>query len=476
MTIVPDLQRLTTSTEIQGNILAPFRCTYQTFVFLSFGNRRAAARRWLSVTVGRVSSTADVRQNAQRTFLNLGLTATGLATLHPEVAADLVRFEAFWSGPLGIRVDESGGLTTTASLLGDVDASDPENWQVGGLREPVDALLTIAADDPETLDDRVRREVETAETATLIVLSRQDGYTRRDDGRSVEHFGFADGISQPGIRDFSDAITNNGRLEDARRPGSPVIAAGEFVLGWPGERRPPARAPWPAPAPWMRNGSFQVFRRLCQNVAGWRENLQKFGSDPEKNAAAAIGRRTDGTPLVPDRTEGEPNNFTYLEDKDGEHTPFYAHIRKMNPRDDRVFRDRSHKILRRGVSFGEPIDEHNADDERGLLFNAYMASIENQFEFLQRRWANDPEFPGGTLALFRGGAGEASLVAGLDPVIGDDATVARQRLEDKIVKQIPEPAFGGFVTTTGAVYAFAPSRSALALLAGDRLLDRMGQS
>jgi Dyp-type peroxidase family len=472
MTIVPDSQRLTTSPDIQGNILAPFRCQYQTFLFLNFRHRRAAARRWLGAAAGRVSSTADVRENAQRSFLNVGLTATGLVTLHPEVAADLVRFEAFWSGPLGTRIDESGRLTTTPNLLGDVEASDPDKWQLGGLREPIDALLTIAADDRETIRDRVCREVRIAEAAGLAVVSEQAGEIRRYNGHSVEHFGFADGISQPGIRGFSEVVTNNDRLEDARRPGSPIIAAGEFVLGWPGERRPPARTPRPAPAPWMRNGSFQVFRRLCQNVTGWRENLRKFGSDPATNAAKAVGRKTDGTPLVPDPTEGQPNNFTYSQDKDGQHTPFYAHIRKMNPRDDKVFRDRSHKLLRRGLSFGDPIDEGNANAERGLLFNAYMTSIEDQFEFLQQRWANDPKFPRGTLALFHEAAGEGSEVTGLDPVIGDDAAVAQQRLGQDIADQIPDPAFGGFVTTSGSVYAFAPSRTALALLAGDTLLDR----
>ena len=128
--------------------------------------------------------------------------------------------------------------------------------------------------------------------------------------------------------------------------------------------------------------------------------------------------------------------------------------------------------LRRGVSFGEPVDEGNANADRGLLFNAYMTSIEDQFEFLQQRWANDPKFPRGTLALFQEAAGEGSDVTGLDPVIGDDASVAHQRLGEDIAKKIPEPAFGGFVTTSGSVYAVAPSRTALALLAGDRLLDR----
>ena len=132
-------------------------------------------------------------------------------------------------------------------------------------------------------------------------------------------------------------------------------------------------------ASWMRDGSFQVFRRLRQDVVGWRRKMDTLGGLGNTRAdveAAAIGRRPDGRPLDPSHRSGTFNAFTYKNDPHGWFTPFYAHIRKMNPRDDRVFRDRSHKLLRRGVPYGPPFDPEKPDDaERGLLFNAYMASI-----------------------------------------------------------------------------------------------------
>ncbi|HEY6596723.1 MAG TPA: hypothetical protein VI011_21860 [Asanoa sp.] len=491
MATLPDARPLAASREIQGNVLAPFRAEYQTFMLLGFRNQRAGARRWLGAAAARTSTTADVLAAAgdrigrgrSQPWMNLGLTATGLVTLHPEAAADLVRFEAYWSGPLGSRLDEPGRLTTTPALLGDVDASDPRFWLVGGPeRPPVDALLTIAADDEAMLTQRVVEERREAERAGLAVMpfaaTSYEGSSaplgkvlRNEQGHSVEHFGFADGISQPGIRGFSEEARNNGRLEDARRPGSPIIAAGEFILGYPGERRPPTRAPRPSPAPWMRDGSFQVFRRLRQDVAAWWEKMNTLsggGSAPADVAAKAIGRRPDGSPLMPSADRNRPNDFSYRDDAHGWHTPVYAHIRKMNPRDDAVFRDRSHQLLRRGVSFGPRFDPNKPDAaERGLFFNAYMASIEDQFEFLQRRWANDPEFPARTLATLRQRTGTGHLVAGLDPVVGDDARAARRRIGKRVAREIPPLAFGGFVTTTGAVYAFAPSRSALLMLAGE---------
>jgi hypothetical protein len=46
--------------QIQGNILRPFGGQCQAFLFLSFRNDRAAARRWLAAAAGRVAGTDDV--------------------------------------------------------------------------------------------------------------------------------------------------------------------------------------------------------------------------------------------------------------------------------------------------------------------------------------------------------------------------------------------------------------------------------
>jgi Dyp-type peroxidase family len=466
-----DSRRLASSRQIQGNILAPFRCDHQAFVFLSFRQQRAAARRWLRDVTGRISTTKATRKGRKAPFFNVGLTATGLVAIHPEVAADLVQFEAFWRGPLGTRLDDSGALTTTAALLSDVDASDPTNWVVGGPDgPPVDAVLTIAARDVDSLRTLVKDQTAKAGAENLRVVWVDEGKVLRNGAnQSIEHFGFADGISQPGVRDYSKAKEIKDRLEIAKRPGSPIIAAGEFVLGYPAERWPPSRTPRPTPASWMRDGSFQVFRRLRQDVTGWRERmaaLSGYGISTEEVAARAIGRHSDGRPLVPGVRADKPNAFDFRDDPYGLYTALYAHIRKMNPRDDRVFRDRSHKLLRRGIPFERSDSDRPDGVEKGLLFNAYMASIENQFEFLQRRWANDPEFPARTSARFQAGAGSGSAINGLDPVVGDDPQLARQRLGKRTVREIPPAAFGGFVTTTGAVYAFAPSLRALKSLAG----------
>ena len=456
--------------QIQGNILRPFGGRHQAFLALSFANDRAGARRWLTGAAGRVSGTTDVppkgpsRFSPGQSLLNVGLTANGLVVLHPETGDGLAAHDAFWRGPLGPRLDDQGRLTTTPALLGDVGRSDPGSWVVGGLGPSVDALLTIAAGDEETISQAVRREEDAASAAGLKVLHVDRGVVHRDDrDRRYDHFGFVDGLSQPGVQGFAD---------DAALPPSSLVAAGEFILGCPGERRPATAAPRPVPARWMRGGSFQVFRRLAQDAQGWwerMESLRQPGETAEEVAARAVGRRLDGKPLADPSAQ---NDFTYKSDPSGRTTPQFAHIRKVNPRDDEVFRDRGRKMLRRGIPFGPPFDRSNPDgQQRGMLFNSYVASIEDQYEAVQRSWAGNAGFPSSYLAKYGRIAAEPPTWDGFDPVLGPSPDEAAERLPAAVVDKIPKLAYGGFVTTTGAVYAFAPSLPVLRQLAGDDPLD-----
>jgi Dyp-type peroxidase family len=507
---------LRTSTNIQGNILAPFNKPHQAFLFVNFRNDKERARSWLAELCehGPVASTNEVasrndefkaaEQNARQPqqWLAVSLTRSGLVTLHPELAADLAQFEAFWAGPLGTRRDRYGGaaVTTTAALLGDEDGSDPSRWVIGGPRqEPVDALVTLAADDhpqneeqhpvDELLEALVECELKRAKNAGLLELWVQRGHAIRGTGNwHQDHFGFREGVSQPGVLGFTrqpDGARKR-RLEDAQHPGSPIIATGEFLLGYLGERRLDLAArPLRVPG-WMQDGSFQVFRRLTQNPSRWNDQmaeLERVHRIPSSVLKAkAIGRHPNGCPLAPeadcDPEDKNPNkktlnDFDYSQDVEGVHTPLFAHIRKVNPRDNDVYY-RAHRLLRRGIPFDDTKADRDEATDLGMLFNAFMASIEDQFEFIQRSWANSPRSPRGT-------------ADGPDALIGKGGTRRVLRLQDTTstlqssddhkqdtgaVYTPPRLTehqldFGQFVHTTGAVYAFAPSIEALKLLADE---------
>jgi hypothetical protein len=170
----------------------------------------------------------------------------------------------------------------------------------------------------------------------------------------------------------------------------------------------------------------------------------------EALAAKLVGRWPGGAPLAMAPDAHASNDFDYDDDPHGFVTPRFAHVRKMYPRSS-AFPERDwHRIIRRGVPFGPPYDAGGEGAERGLLFNAYMASIEDQFEFLQQGWANAPDF-------FEPGDGP-------DPLIGvDPGPVTLRRSDGPPLRLTLER----FVRTSGALYVFVPSMPALRLLAAD---------
>ena len=114
--------------------------------------------------------------------------------------------------------------------------------------------------------------------------------------------------------------------------------------------------------------------------------------------------------------------------------PHFAHIRKTNPRDSATDLGKPHDtllrmILRRGIAFGAPFVGVNGPrpscwrQERGLMFLCYGATIEDQFEFLTRRWSNSPIQPN---------------VGGHDPMIGQRDAARRPRRASSTSRPRPD--------------------------------------
>src|SRR4029077_15384308 len=167
--------------------------------------------------------------------------------------------------------------------------------------------------------------------------------------RGHEHFGFADGVSQPGIRGLTP-VSDPMHMPDQGLPGQDLLWPGEFVFGYPGQHPEDPYKEGDAPkmaAPWMRTGSYMVFRRLEQKVPEFwrfvREQAGRLGMDAELLAARMVGRWKSGAPLELAPLRDDPrlggaekrnNDFEFGDDPYQRKCPYAAHIRKAYPRDD----------------------------------------------------------------------------------------------------------------------------------------------
>jgi len=283
----------------------------------------------------------------------------------------------------------------------------------------------------------------------------------------IEHFGFREGISQPYVNIGLESPPPGGGTPRADNSWAPV-ALGELLLGHPDEDN--FVQPLPANRQLRNNGTYMVFRKLEQDVVGFRNFMKRHDRSGIANrlAAQAVGRWPDGSPFIryPNGPESSGlsslkrtiNNFRYqVEDPFGRRCPIGAHIRRVNPRDTND-RDeaRRHRLFRRGISYGGsvlPEDSTGDGVERGLLFIAMQARIDQQFEFVQANWLNRGEF-----------VGQAG--ARLDPLTGPHAG----RVDDAF-QTVDDPApithLPRFVTLRGGDYFFVPSFTALAAFKAD---------
>src|SRR5262249_20306675 len=131
------------------------------------------------------------------------------------------------------------------------EAGHPSKWVIGGPGAIPDLLVIIAGDDPKAVDREVTAFLADAQAAG-IECPRYDighdlSFYNRDGAKfpsGHEHFGFKDGVSQPGVRGRlsnapGDFLTP--RVVPDPDPGSsspefstthqPLVCAGEFVLG-----------------------------------------------------------------------------------------------------------------------------------------------------------------------------------------------------------------------------------------------------
>jgi Dyp-type peroxidase family len=409
-----------------------------------------AARPFLAALADPVTTAQEWEGDRPATTLNVALSFRALQALRlPAAVLD------------GFPDEFRAGMAARCERLAD----EPQTWD-GELRD-LEVLLVIHAQDDSALADESERWQGELGDGGLELTHAQDA-ALLDAAR--EHFGFTDGFSQPAIEGVAREDVPGQGIPYKRVPWWPLsrtrwraIRPGEFVLGYDDEDAGPAPAP---PAPFHRNATFMVWRKLHQDVAAFRAQLaaqaDRLRLDPELVAAKIVGRWRDGSPLAlrpdaPDPDLGNDkrraNDFRYADDELGLRCPRGAHVRRTNPRDALGWEGRlsaRHRILRRGMPYGPPLPEGAPDDgaARGLLFICLQASIARQFEIVQSQWCNDGNAFG--------------LGAEPDPIAGPAGRPVRHVIEGRPPRFVS--LMRSCVECRGGEYLLVPSIAALRAL------------
>lgn len=456
-----DVSKLKFLYNLQGNILKGHGRDHTTHIFIRFkeGQDKLTAQKWLKGFAENYV-TCFQQQLKERELYNRNKTP---GSLFASVFLSKKGYEYLGFTNVQYKLKDLGfksGMQERIAVNNDPPVS---HWEKG-FGEEIHAMILLADDNLKRMGEKATELIkDKLETISHICTIEYGHVIRNANGDGIEHFGYVDGVSQPlFLKDEVDdymkfhniqpdggqTVTGNKLKFDPRAPASLVLIPDPYVT----------KSSNNEPDSW---GSYFVFRKLEQDVKGFKNAEGKIGADlfpgetdEEKKKAGClgkeffhdetleekreivgaylVGRSEDGTPIEISDTEGligsgKFNNFNYDDPSDGR-CPHFAHIRKTNPRKDIGGVDHKGRIMaRRGIPYGhraidtalgiDPSSHQMPEEGVGLLFMSYQASIEKQFESIQSDWANNVNSPQSN--------------TGIDPIIGQSKDDKRQGSADQ---------------------------------------------
>ena len=515
--------------EIQGIVVPGFFKPHQTLVGVRFPDGRAAMRQVKAFLREVEISTAGATLRDRRDHRKPKKGATPQSTVLQAVAFTFPGLQKLGVKPE--RIPSAAfklGMAARSALLGDplTGEGNPQRWKVGGLKKgkQLDALFVVAGDDRAAVSECADELSNRARSAGLEIVYSEDGDVRPDIP-GHEHFGFSDGVSQPGIRGCASSAKNDfitprhinpQQLPESRLfgyPGQDLVWPGTFLLGQPGASPDPLipGPETPAVPNWTANGSFLVFRRLVQDVGLFWRTMRHLARDLSKRpgfeaidedwlAARLVGRWPSGAPVnrTPDRDfsalgeNSESNNHFRFDsnsrkfklvskyeddfpmstaDPAGITCPWAAHIRKTNTRDsasDTGGRDSTYtrRILRVGVSFGRPLQDRFVTKRKDPDFG------NRGLLFLSIQASIEDQFEFLT-ARWMGDPSRPKTPGGHDMLVGQNAAANEGRERRCVIfgadaQQAEIRSAAQWVISTGGGYFFVPSISTLRDVLGGR--------
>jgi deferrochelatase/peroxidase EfeB len=460
--------------DIQGNLLRGYRCANARHFALGVTDPSRARAFIADLVCGDEArspqiTSAEEWNSKPHYCLNVGLTWAGLKALGvpPDVLAD---FPVAFREGAARRANAPDPDFSAGVGLGDVGASAPRHWIVGGERTPeVHMMLSLYTDEHRErrlneLSARLRRGFA---AGAITEISEHEANALP---HGTVHFGYRDGIAQPQIC---------GAPGRSRPDMQPPADTGDFLLGRDYKNIYGGNYLGSLLPALGDNSCYAAFRILRQDVRGFERLLQewgeRYGLAPELIAAKLVGRWRNGVPLTlsPHSEQTEPpisdaqiNNFdyaptpehmTFFEDLDGRRCPIGSHIRRSNPRSSLVMgQPYSRRIIRRSMPYGPAFEPEQPDDgiERGLIGLFLCGDLELQYEFILRVWANED-------LSTHGLRGTRDPILGAQPAGGGKFVMRTDDSRDPIVMT----GLPTLVETAGSVYCLVPGTGGLRYLA-----------
>jgi Dyp-type peroxidase family len=425
----------------------------------------------------------------------LSISATGYSTLGFAEEQFPVELETPANSIVRDLPAFKNGAKKNAVKLGD---GDIQQWEEP-FRNNLDILIIVADSSASKALQLSQRIISDVSAFSIVHHSQKGQLLQRkvavteshSDHIIIEHFGYADGVSQPLYLKDEIEAQHSTKTWDDKEPLNLVLV--------------------PDPNGKTENsfGSFLVFRKLEQDVAAFMQTEETLSPikdvdgiiNKDLPGAMMVGRFRNGNVLV--NSDGRTghiikqsqttNDFDNSTDPSivadtatySSKCPYYSHIRITNPRLDiavnaPVFAH-SVRLTRRGIPYDDIgrfgkgqedlVDptEQQLNDCRpsggvGLLFMSYQAHIGKQFEFIQNNWANHGHIAGHNVGP-DGIIGQVSPVPTGLPFRPATPNFLPKKLPlqwgEDVPADAPDISFSGFVKMKGGEYFFTPSISFL---------------
>jgi deferrochelatase/peroxidase EfeB len=473
--------------QLQGNILRGYRRLEVRHVFIRFTCTLDEARAWVGRNVVNGAPFAPTTAAGYEREIAAGGSDVVLRSFL--VTADGIRYFGKSVDGMCPAFARGSRHEETLRLLND---PSPDDWP-DEYRSPWHAVVLLAGNSAEDIRAAVSSLLATLEgnaqawQETGAALGPSGEKLKDVNQPRHEHFGFRDGLSQPvylkthwaELGDFYGGGLRTDDPRDPRRPVSTVLVRDQLA------RDSTAFA------------SYFVYRKLQQDVTGFQERLENhvatlqqrgqflhalwggkvggrtgyeiFASGPADRATARdfalsrmMGRSVDGVAVTAQGATQNLNDFDFSDDPEGRVCPFSAHTRKMNPRGltGDLAAERRRTLARRSWPFGTRDQASGRyKQDVGLLFFCAQASIERQFEPVQRQWANAEDVDLGAVPT-----------PSLDSLIGQrpqshERTLYVEDRHRKIGETIDVNLdFYDLVKLRGAEYLYAPSLTGIQAL------------